>query len=247
MAPPPAAEQPAPPQPTSAPRARTVTPSAPAEKPAPRSNISGSWNLNEASSDNARDRIDQVRRGGPTRQSGGNGPYGGNGPGGNGPWGGGGGYPPYPGGNGPYGGPPYGGGNGPWGGNQGGTPRGGYGNESDNSPQMHEYIFPASEVTFILKDNEADLTDDTARKRVFFTDGRKLQKSKDDNYREIAAHWEGSRLVAEEKMPGGERVRRVFELSSDGRQLDEEVDLEATRARGAVTLHYVYDINASRQ
>ena len=246
MAPPPAAEQPAPPQPSSAPRARTSAATAPAEKPAPRSNIGGSWNLNPATSDNARDRIDQARRGGPTRQSGGNGPYGGNGPGGNGPWGGGGGYPPYPGGNGPYGGPPYGG-NGPWGGNQGGAPRGGYGNESDNSPQMREYIYPASEVTFILKDNEADLTDDAARKRVFFTDGRKLEKPKDENYREIAAHWEGSRLVAEEKMQGGERVRRVFELSSDGRQLNEEVDLEATKARGPVTLHYVYEINASRQ
>lgn len=126
-------------------------------------------------------------------------------------------------------------------------PRGGYGDESDNSPAMREYVYPASEVTFILKDNEADLTDDTARKRVFFTDGRKLQKSKDDNYREIAAHWEGNRLVADEKLQGGERVRRVFELSQDGRQLDEEVDLDATRARSAVTLHYVYDINTSRQ
>ena len=190
--------------------------------------------------------MDQARRGGPTQSGGGNGPYGGNGPGGNGPWGSGGGYPPYPGGNGPYGGPPYGG-NGPWGGNQGGVPRGGYGNESDNSPAMREYLYPASEVTFILKDNEADLTDDTARKRVFFTDGRKLQKPKDENYREIAAHWEGSRLVADEKLAGGERVRRVFELSQDGRQLDEEVDLDATRARGALTLHYVYDINTSRQ
>ena len=59
------------------------------------------------------------------------------------------------------------------------------------SPAMREYIYPATDVTFVLKDSEADLTDDTARKRVFYTDGRKLQKSKDDNYREIAAHWEG--------------------------------------------------------
>ena len=149
---------------------------------------------------------------------------------------------PYP-GNGPYGG------NGPFGGGpNGGNRGGGYGDESETqSPAMREYISPATDVTFILKDSEADLTDDTARKRVFYTDGRKLQKSKDDNYREIAAHWEGNRLVSEEKTSNGERVRRMFELSADGRRLDEEVYLDATRSRSAVTIHYVYDINPNRQ
>lgn len=112
---------------------------------------------------------------------------------------------------------------------------------------MREYIYPATDVTFVLKDSEADLTDDAARKRVFYTDGRKLQKSKDDNYREIAAHWEGNRLVADEKLAGGEHVRRTFELSADGRRLDEEVYLDAIRSRSAVTIHYVYDINQNRQ
>ena len=153
----------------------------------------------------------------------------------------GGGYP-YP-GNGPYGGPNGGGPNGPNGGN-----RGGYGDSSEaQSPALREYIYPATDVTFVLKDSEADLTDDLARKRVFYTDGRKLQKPKDDNYREIAAHWEGNRLVADEKLSGGEHVRRTFELSSDGRQLDEEVYLDATRSRSAVTLRYIYDINPNRQ
>ena len=140
---------------------------------------------------------------------------------------------------------PYGGG--PWGGRQAGTPRGGYGDESDQSPAMREYIYPASEVTFILKDNEADLTDDTARKRVFFTDGRKLQKPKDENYREIAAHWEGNRLVADEKLQAASACGACSNSARTGAQLNEEVDLDATRARGAVTLHYVYNINTNRQ
>ena len=213
--------------------------------PAPRKDISGSWNFNRTASDDARSKLDQARTVGRSTQRG-NGPLGGNGPfGGNGPYGGGplgGGYP-YP-GNGPSGGGPNGGGpNDPNGGN-----RGGYGNDSEiQSPIMREYIYPATDVTFVLKDSEADLTDDAARKRVFYTDGRKLQKPKDDNYREIAAHWEGNRLVGEERLSGGEHVRRTFELSADGRRLDEEVSLDATRSRSAVTLRYIYDINPNRQ
>jgi hypothetical protein len=53
--------------------------------------------------------------------------------------------------------------------------------------------------------------------------------------------------VADEKLSGGEHVRQTFELSADGRQLDEEVYLDAIRTRSAVTIHYVYDINTNRQ
>ena len=151
----------------------------------------------------------------------------------------GGGYPYPGGGNGPYGGGP----NGPNGGN-----RGIYDEDSDaRSPAMREYVYPATEITFLLQNSEVDLTDDAARKRVFFTDGRKLQKSKDDNYREIAAHWEGTRLVAEENVPQGGKLRRTFDLSSDGRQVDEYINLESTRNRSSVSIHYAYDIDPNRQ
>ena len=107
---------------------------------------------------------------------------------------------------------------------------------------MREYILPARTVTFTLKDGEAGLTYDDGRKRVFYTDGRKLQKSKNETYREIAAHWEGSRLVAQEKGPQGQQVRLTFELSGGGRQLDEYISLSTDRNRSSVMLHYVYDI-----
>ena len=38
------------------------------------------------------------------------------------------------------------------------------------------------------------MTDDQYRKLVFYTDGRQLQKPKDDSYQEIAAHWDGTKL-----------------------------------------------------
>jgi len=216
-------------------RPRQMQAPTPQEKPAPRQSIAGFWALNRDASDDARSKIEQAQRdGGRTRQTG---PIGGNGPYGGGPLGRG--YP-FPGSNGPYGG-----------GQSGGGPRngngGGYGGDDElQSPAMREYLYPASGVTLALKDAEVDLSDDAAHRRVFYTDGRKLQKSKDDNYREIAAHWEGSRLVSEQKLPG-ESLRQTFELAVDGRQLDEYVNLDATRSRSAVTVHYVYDINPNRQ
>ena len=232
------------PPPDPAPRAIPTEPAAPREKPAPRQNISGSWKLNRDASDDGRNKIEQAQRIDQRNQ--GNGPMGPNGPmGGNGPYGGGPmgrGYPYPGGGNGPYGGGPNGP-NGPNGGN-----RGIYDEDSDaRSPAMREYVYPATEITFSLQNSEVDLTDDAARKRVFFTDGRKLQKSKDDNYREIAAHWEGTRLVAEENVPQGGKLRRTFDLSSDGRQVDEYINLESTRNRSSVSIHYAYDIDPNRQ
>ena len=211
-----------PPSPASSP----TQPPAPREKPAPRQNISGYWKFNREASDDARSNIEQARQGGRRGPSG-------NAPGGP------------QGGNGPYGG-----------GQRGGNPNGGnpgdYGSRNDSevqSPAMQEYIYPATGVTLVIKDSEVDLSDDAARRRVFYTDGRKLQKpNKDDNnYREVAAHWEGPRLVSDEKSPAGEQVRRTFELSSDGRQLDESISLDATKSRSAVMIHYVYDINTNRQ
>ena len=216
------------PPPDPAPRAIPIEPAAPREKPAPRQNISGSWKLNRDASDDGRNKIEQAQRIDQRNQ--GNGPMGPNGP---------------MGGNGPYGGGPNGP-NGPNGSNGGN--RGIYDEDSDaRSPAMREYVYPATEITFALQNSEVDLTDDAARKRVFFTDGRKLQKSKDDNYREIAAHWEGTRLVAEENVPQGGKLRRTFDLSADGRQVDEYINLEATRNRSAVSIHYAYDIDPSRQ
>ena len=195
----------------------------PPPRVAPRQDIGGAWKLNVEQSDNGRKKVEEAQRNDPD-----NGPYGG--PGGNGPYGGGpwgGGYPfPGPGGNGPYGG------------NRGGRS----GRDQADSPAMREYLVPAISVTFALKTGEADLIDESGQKRAFLTDGRKLQKSKDENYREIAAHWEGSRLVAQEKDPLGGQIRRSFELSGDGRHMEEYVSLSLPRSRSSVMIHYVYDV-----
>src|SRR5262249_61902596 len=91
------------------------------------------------------------------------------------------------------------------------------------------------------KDAEIDTFDDRNRKRALFTDGRKPQKSKDANYQEIAAHWEGSRLVTDEKSPRGGKMTRSLELCDDGTQLYETLHLTTGRSNTPLVIRYVYD------
>jgi hypothetical protein len=144
-------------------------------------------------------------------------------------------------GNGGYGGRHPGGGW-PGGGGMGGH-RGGYGGESDEQRQkMRELFSPPKTMTFSMTGAEVDLLDDRDRKRALMTDGRKLKKSKDENYQEIAAKWDGNRLVTEEKDPRGNKMSRTFELSEDGRQLYETLHLKMGRSNTDTSFRFVYDI-----
>lgn len=185
------------------------------QQPQQKLTLSGAWKLNRDESDDPRKKMQEARG----RDEGG--PYGGG---------------RRPGGGFPF---PGGGGGGPYGGRRGRTESG----QGDQDPQrMQELFRPADSLTIALKDAEVDLTDDQGRKRVFYTDGRQLQKSRDDNYQEQAAHWEGSRLVSEEKGFRGRKVTRSLELASGGQQLYETLHLDNGRSGSPVTIRYVYDI-----
>src|SRR5712664_3502239 len=107
---------------------------------------------------------------------------------------------------------------------------------------MHELLRPATKISFSMTGAEVDLVDDRDRKRAFMTDGRKLQKSKDENYQEVAAKFDGNRLVSDEKDPRGNKMSRTFELSSDRRQLYETLQMTAGRNNTPLIIRYVYDI-----
>jgi hypothetical protein len=140
------------------------------------------------------------------------------------------GFPPYPGGG--------GGGNGPWGG--GGGPSIG-GDVSEPTEEIRELVRPDLSQTIELKDSEVDSLNDSANKLVFYTDGRKIQKSKDNSLQEISAHWNGSQLVTDEKGPRGRKISRTLELSSDGRQFYETWHIENGRSGSVIIIRYVYD------
>ena len=129
-----------------------------------------------------------------------------------------------------------GGGGGGYGGRRGGG-------ESDEERQkMRELLTPARAITLSMTGAEVDLVNDRNRKLAFMTDGRKLQKSKDENYQEIAAKFEGNRLVTDEKNPRGGKMSRTFELSSDGRQLYETLHMTTGRSNSPLVIRFVYDI-----
>jgi len=182
-------------------------------------NLAGSWKLNRDQSDDARKKIQEAR----TENDGG-GPYGGHGGG-------------HPGGGYPGGG--YPGGGWPNGGHHGGM---GSGASDEDRQRMRELLEPADSLTIAQKNAEIDLTDDQNRKRVIYTDGRKLEKSKDDNYQELAAHWEGNVLLTEEKGPHGGKLSRSYELAPDGQQLFETLYMQVGRSSSDVSIRYVYDL-----
>jgi len=123
---------------------------------------------------------------------------------------------------------------------------GGYGRrggESDEERQKtRELLAPAKAIMLSMTGAEVDLVDDRDRKRAFMTDVRKLQKSKDDNYQEIAAKFDGTRLVSDEKDPRGNKMSRTFELSAGGRQLYETLHMTIGRSNTPLAIRYVYDI-----
>jgi hypothetical protein len=130
-------------------------------------------------------------------------------------------------------------GGGPYGGR-----RGGGGNESDQDRErMQEFMNPSRSLTVAeaKKDVEIDMFDDQERKCAFFTDGRKLQKTKDNTTQEITAHWDGNRLVTDEKSPSGRKISRTYELSYDGTQLYETLRLTRGRSDSQISIRYVYD------
>ena len=128
--------------------------------------------------------------------------------------------------------------------------RGGYGGrgqesggESDtDSQKMHVFLEPSRELTITQKDPEIDVVDDDAHRFALFTDGRKVEKSKDANSQELSARWEDYRLVAEGKDPRGNKYERSYEVLEGNRQLRETLLIQAGRSKTEVSIHLVYDL-----
>jgi hypothetical protein len=182
-----------------------------------RKTLAGFWKLNNEESDDPGKKLEEARQ---TKADSAGGPRGGGG----GPVGVG--FPPYPGG----------GGNGPYGG--GGRRMGG--EDEGTSERIQEMVRPDYSQAITLKDPEVDVTNDNGQKLVYYTDGRKIQKSKDESFKAINAHWEGMQLVTDEKGPQGRKMSRMLELSSDGKHFYETWHIENGKS-GAIIIRYVYD------
>jgi hypothetical protein len=178
----------------------------------PRTNIMGVWKFNKDESDDGRAKLQQSRQAENTNRGSGGG----------------------------YGGPRIGG---PWPG-MGGGGYGGPRSGGDISDSMGDLVNPPHEIKLSQKfenDPEVLLSDDRQHRTSFFTDGRKLEKDKDPDDKQVAAHWDDKKLVTDEKGSHNGKVSRTFELSQDGKQLIETVHVADSKGNHPVNVQYVYD------
>jgi len=110
---------------------------------------------------------------------------------------------------------------------------------------MQSLIHPSDSLSIEMENPEVDVTDDQSHKLILYTNERKLQKAKDNKPQEVAAHWDGSRLVSDEKSPLGGKMSRTFELSQDGRSLYETLHIDNGRSDTPLVIRYVYDVPGS--
>jgi len=183
----------------------------------PRKNILGAWRFNKDESDDGRAKVRQSREAdNPNRGNGGSG-----------------------------GGPRIGG---PWPGGGGPTGGGGYGGQrptyDDQSDRLGDLVNPPRELKLsqhAADDPEVDMVDDREHRRVFYTDGRKVEKPKDSSYEQISAHWDDKKLVTDEKGAHNGKLSRTFEVSPEGKQLFETIHITDSKGNHPITIQYVYD------
>ena len=143
------------------------------------------------------------------------------------------------------------GGGGRSGGGWPGGGRGGYGGggmhrgmSDDERKEMQELMRPSETLDFTQDGAAIAMTDDLDRHRTFYTDGRKVKKSKDADNQEFDATWQEYRLVADFKGPDGNKIERTFEVLSGNQQLRETIHFTTGRSQREVYLRYVYDLKS---
>jgi len=207
--------------PAEAPPGYNPAPPPPPVKVTPRKTMFGAWKLNRDESDDPRQKVQQAHDNSGQNRGGGNSRVGVGG---------------WPGG-------------GMGGGGMGGGPHRPQGGDSDaDRAALQDLFTPDHRLSLsqrMDKDPENDITGDQDRKRALFTDGRKLEKPKDtgNGYQEIAARWDGNKLVTDEVGPKKGKVSRTYELAPDGLQLWETIHATDSKGNKPMTVRFVYEIS----
>ena len=128
------------------------------------------------------------------------------------------------------------------GGYGGGMHRGGM--SDDERKEIEELMRPSETLDFTQNGPAIVMTDDVERHRTFYTDGRKVKKSKDADNQEFDATWNEYRLVTEFKGPDGNKIERTFEVLEGNQQLRETIHFTMGRSQREVYLRYVYDLKS---
>src|SRR5258708_11084018 len=177
-------------------------PPPPPVKIVPRTNSLGAWKLNRDESDDPKARSNQRKVNDPNQGHGGN--------------------------SGPRIGFPGGGMGGP---GMGGGQRGNGSPQKDTSEDRQRYaelIDPSVRLKLAPKTEEEPIVEmfgDQGRKTIFYTDGHKPESPAGVGMDVVEAKWDGDKLVSSSPLPKRGSLTRTYEVSPDGLQLWEEVEM----------------------
>lgn len=213
----------APPGPISPP-ASTIA-SGPATPPPvqipPRKNILGAWRLNRDESDDPKAKSNQRKVNSPNSNPGG------------------------------YGGPRIGFPGGGMGGPGMGGPRPSSGSQKDTDADRERYaelIDPSVRLRLERKGDTDPLVTmfgDQGRKTIFYTDGKKPDTPEGVGTDVVEAKWDGAKLESESQLPKKGSLKRTYEVSPDGLQLWEEVEMVVGKDKNPSKFRFVYDAVAN--
>jgi hypothetical protein len=199
-------------------RSSSEPPPPPPVKIVPRTNILGAWRLNRDESDDPKARSNQRKVNDPNGNSGGN----------SGPrvsWPGGG-----------MGGPGMGGGQHGNGGPQKDT--------AEDRQRYMELIDPSIRLKLARKDDKDPIVEmfgDQGRKTIFYTDGHKPDTPAGVGTDVVEAKWDGEKLISSAPLPKKGSLTRTYEVSPDGLQLWEEVEMVIGKDKNPSRFRFVYD------
>src|SRR5262249_53021103 len=107
--------------------------------------------------------------------------------------------------------------------------------------EMAEIFRPPNSLTFTQNEPEIRVMDDQGNARTYYTDGRKIEKSKGGNNQTLAATWTEYKLTAQEKGPKDMKIERSYEVAPGGQQLWETVHFTVGKSKAPVTIRFVYE------
>jgi hypothetical protein len=205
-------------------RSSSEPPPPPPVKIVPRTNILGAWRLNRDESDDPKARSNQRKVNDPNQGHGGN--------------------------SGPHIGFPGGGMGGP---GMGGGQRGNGSPQKDTSEDRQRYmelIDPSIRLKLQRKgekDPIVEMFGDQGRKTIFYTDGHKPDAPAGVGTDVVEAKWDDNKLVSTSPLPKKGSLTRTYEVSPDGLQLYEEVEMVIGKDKNPSRFRFVYDAVAREE
>ncbi len=135
---------------------------------------------------------------------------------------------------------------GPQSGSQSSSPKGGTPEEKERYQELMDPSVRLDLAKRAEKDAIVEMTGDQGRKTIFYTDGNKPDAPAGVGTEVVAANWDGAKLVSNDvSLPKGGTARRTYEVSPDGTQLWEEVEMVVGKDKNPSRFRFVYDAVAA--